>query len=271
LKDITTARACIFDAIFKASYPKSSTHILEKYFEIVRPIFCSVFQKLRLGEHNMTSKDDQVAQARSVNHQSTRKRSAICSNVSTVFPIRHLAINEDFVRPIQHFGTCFQSTFQCFVAQMDYSTVAVKGSHENRFKSPMSPDGRTHAWDRRPAIRTPVHGVYPTNASSRILRRCIARDSHRLDRVESTPWHGAVGNQSLDVARMSSVSVSERCANIARHSIAPLQHRLARPVLVVRSVRVANLGRLDAHMAIVFVGLCSIERRFWKDRTKDRS
>ncbi len=49
LEDGTKARACLFDAIFEASSPKSSTHTLEQNFEIARPFFCSVIQNLRLG------------------------------------------------------------------------------------------------------------------------------------------------------------------------------------------------------------------------------
>ncbi len=55
LKDRTKDRSCIFDAIFKTSSPKSSTHTLEKYVEITRPIFCSLFQNLRLGSINFVS------------------------------------------------------------------------------------------------------------------------------------------------------------------------------------------------------------------------
>ncbi len=42
-------RACVFDAIFKASSPKSSNHTRVKYFENACPIFSSVVQNLRLG------------------------------------------------------------------------------------------------------------------------------------------------------------------------------------------------------------------------------
>ena len=49
LEDRTKYHACLFDAFFNNSLPKSSTHTLEKYIENARPFFCSVVQNLRLG------------------------------------------------------------------------------------------------------------------------------------------------------------------------------------------------------------------------------
>ncbi len=40
----------IFEALFNGSWPKLSTHALEKCFENPHFIFCSSFQNLRLGD-----------------------------------------------------------------------------------------------------------------------------------------------------------------------------------------------------------------------------
>jgi hypothetical protein len=42
----------IFEAVFNGSWPKVSTHALEKCFENPHFIFCSSFQNLRLGAIN---------------------------------------------------------------------------------------------------------------------------------------------------------------------------------------------------------------------------
>jgi hypothetical protein len=47
----------MFDTLFKGSWPKLSTHTLEKGVEHLHFIFCSAFQNLRLGSIELPTPD----------------------------------------------------------------------------------------------------------------------------------------------------------------------------------------------------------------------
>ncbi len=54
LEDRTKDRACVFEALFKYVSTRFGLRLIEKSFENARPVFCSVFQNLRLGSINFT-------------------------------------------------------------------------------------------------------------------------------------------------------------------------------------------------------------------------
>jgi len=114
----------IFEALFNRSWPKLSTHTLEKCFENPHFVFCSAFQNLRLGSINLggyckmhhaviilLAKAKQSPGEQPKRHILTFLGSQWDTCSMTLLWILWLP-NEDFGRPNEPSGTHFRSTFQ---------------------------------------------------------------------------------------------------------------------------------------------------------------